>query len=264
MKARKRAPEPDDLLGGGFLKACFLREEQVPSAHRYPYSIPALRNLGTLRFHPRVTFLVGENGSGKSTLIEAIAVVAGFNPEGGSKAFNFETRRTESELHGVLQLVRGVRREKDGFFLRAESFYNVASEIDALDDERPGLLRSYGGKSLHEQSHGESFMALVLNRFRAEGLYVLDEPESALSPGRQLALLKIIDAHVRRRGSQFIIATHSPLLMAYPDAAIYHLDSDGVRTVEYEETEHYRVTRDFLNSRETFFHHLFRDEEWIE
>jgi predicted ATPase len=215
-----------------------------------------VRDLETLRLHDKVTFFIGENGTGKSTLIEAMAVAAGFNAEGGSRNFNFATRRTESELHQVLRLVRSARRQRDGYFLRAESLYNVASNIDDMVD----LADSYGGRSLHAQSHGEAFLALALHRFGSNGLYLLDEPEAALSPSRQLALLALIDDHVQHRGSQFIVATHSPILMAYPDATIYELSIEhGIRSVKYEDTDHFLITRDFLNDRQSFFNRLFSD-----
>ena len=244
------------LPAGGFLQAVALDEKKVPEERAYPFSIPAIRELGTLELHPKVTFLVGENGSGKSTLIEAIAVAAGFNAEGGTKNFNFATRRSESRLHEALDLWRGAKKERDGFFLRAESFFNVATEIEKL-----GVGESYGGRSLHEQSHGESFMALVRNRFGGEGLYILDEPEAALSPSRQLVLLAHIDRLVRDAASQFVIATHSPILMGYPDATIYLLDSGGIRAIPYEETEHFQVTRNFLNRRQTFLDVLLAEDE---
>ena len=232
----------------------------MSSFDRYPFSVPAIRELYTLDLHPKVTFLVGENGVGKSTLIEAIAVAAGFNAEGGSKNFSFSTRdENVSELHEVLRLFRGGQREKDGYFLRAESFYNVASEIERLDDGG-GFMRGYGGRSLHAQSHGESFMALALNRFRGQGLYILDEPEAALSPSRQLAMLVLIHQLVTDGGSQFVIATHSPILMAYPDATIYNLSAEsGIGPIDYEDTEHFRVTRDFLNNRQAYLNELFSD-----
>jgi predicted ATPase len=258
MRAKQNQEKGIDLTAGGFIKAILLVRERVPNFSRYPFSIPAVRALETLDLHPKVTFLVGENGSGKSTLIEAIAVAAGFNAEGGSKNFNFATRRSESKLHDALQIKRGVRREKDGFFLRAESLYNVATNIEDLG---PDLVHSYGGRSLHEQSHGESFLALAQHRFRGEGFYVLDEPEAALSPSRQLALLQVIHDLVQKRRSQFLIATHSPILMAYPEATIYHLSEKGLAPIPYEQTEHFQITRDFLNHRETYLHHLFQDPE---
>lgn len=210
-----------------------------------------------------VTFLVGENGTGKSTLLEAIAVAAGFNAEGGTRNFTFSSRETHSQLYEYLHLVKGVRRPRDGFFLRAESFYNVASNIDDLNKiptSRPPLIDSYGGKSLHEQSHGESFLALVLNRFGGEGLYLLDEPEAALSPSRQMSLLAYLHQLVERN-SQLVIATHSPILMAYPGAYIYVLSKDeGICRTPYEQTEHYIVTREFLNHPEKMIQYLLCEE----
>ena len=227
--------------------------ESVPDFKVYPFSIPSIQSLDELELDAKVTFLIGENGAGKSTLIEAIAVLMGFNAEGGSKNFRFDTRRSQSSLHEFMRPVRGHRRPRDGFFLRAESYFNVATEI-----ERLGVGDSYGGVSLHEQSHGESFLALANHRFRGHGLYILDEPEAALSPQRLLTLLSIIHEHVEERASQFVIATHSPLLMAYPNARIYCLGTSGIERVAYEDTEHYRITRDFLNSPERFFKTLFR------
>jgi predicted ATPase len=239
-----------------FLRSVTIDRSKVEQPEKYPFSIPAIKAIDQLDFDPRVTFLVGENGSGKSTLIEAIAVAAGYNAEGGSRNFNFATRRSESVLHQHVRLIRGVTRPKTGYFLRAESFFNVASEVERNDDAR----RSHGGRSLHEQSHGESFMALVNNRFGPNGLYLLDEPEAALSPQRQLALLKAIDDLVRHGNSQFIIATHSPIVLAYPGARIYLLGPDGVSTVEYEQTEHYALTRDFLVNRERYLRRLLADD----
>ena len=224
-----------------------LRRSDVPSFEVYPFSLAAVRHLDVLQLHPRVTYLVGENGTGKSTLLEAIAVSFGFNPEGGTKNFRFGTRSSHSVLHEYLRIGKGVRRPKDGFFLRAESFFNVATEIEKLDAEGmgPRLIDSYGGKSLHEQSHGESFLALMMNRFGGEGLYLLDEPEAALSPQRQLAALARIHDLVNA-GSQFVIATHSPILMAYPDSIIYACSQEGIEHIDYYDTEHYRVMRDFV------------------
>lgn len=203
-----------------YLVSCGLKAD-FP-AEGYLNDLPIVRHLRKepLRFERPVTFFAGENGSGKSTLLEAIAVAVGFNPEGGTRNFRFASRETHSPLHRHLAVARGPVRPRDGFFLRAETFYNVASEVDRLDKASPApLLASYGGKSLHEQSHGESFLALMLNRFGGNGLYLLDEPEAALSPARQMALLARIDELVKRN-SQLLIATHSPIVMAYPQAEI--------------------------------------------
>lgn len=245
----------------GYLRAVRLVRDSVPDFNVFPFSIPAIHSLDELDLDAKVTFLIGENGSGKSTLIEAVAVLAGFNAEGGSKNFRFGTRRSESCLHQFMRPVRGLRRPRDGFFLRAESYFNVATEIERLDDEPgggPPIIASYGGVSLHEQSHGESFLALAAHRLRGNGLYILDEPEAALSPQRQLTLLSIIHDLVEERASQLVIATHSPILMAYPKALIYRLAPNGIERVAYEDTEHYRITRDFLSSPERFFKGLFR------
>ncbi|WP_338766736.1 AAA family ATPase [Massilia sp. METH4] len=239
-----------------------LRREAVPGFDRYPFSLPAVKHLDVLTFHPAVTFIVGENGSGKSTLLEAIAVALGYNAEGGSRNFRFDTRASHSPLHEYVRISRGYRKPRDGWFLRAESFFNVATEIERLDEDPAGgppVIDSYGGHSLHEQSHGESFMTLLTRRFGGQGLYVLDEPEAALSPQRQLAALQQIHRLVKA-GSQFIIATHSPILMAYPDARIYACLPDGLRRTDYEDTEHYQVTLDFLRDPRGALDSLLGDE----
>ena len=225
------------------------KQYQPDGEEAYLDFIPAIRTLTELKLTRPITFFAGENGSGKSTLLEAIAAAYGFNPEGGSKNFNFSTQESHSRLFNRLRLVKGVPYARDGFFLRAESFYNVATEVDRLDREAPSpsFLKSYGGKSLHRQSHGESFLALVLNRFQANGLYILDEPEAALSHSRQLTLLARFHQLVQQN-AQFLIATHSPLLMAYPDAEILWLDDVGMRPVSYTDTEHYLITRRFLEN----------------
>ena len=228
------------MISTQYLSRISLRRDKIASFDDYPFCLPAIRSFEQLDLHPNVTFLVGENGSGKSTLLEAIAVSLGFNAEGGSKNFRFSTRGSHSDLHEYLRIAKGVRTPRDGFFLRAESFFNVATQIDNL-----GVIDSYGGRSLHEQSHGESFLALMTNRFSGQGIYILDEPEAALSPQRQLAVLSRLHDLVLD-DSQFIIATHSPILMAYPDACIYQCSREGITRVAYEETEHFQVTRDFL------------------
>jgi predicted ATPase len=238
--------------GDAFVRSLRLERDKVETFDVYPFSIPAIRTLDELVLDPQVTFFVGENGAGKSTLVEALAVALRFNAEGGTINYNFATRRSESDLHKVLRIARGTRRPRDGFFLRAESYFNVATKAEEIDADIGA------GGSAHEMSHGESFLALANNRFGDNGLYILDEPEAALSPQRQLSLLAIMHRLVNA-GSQFIIASHSPILMAYPNALIYHLTSDGISKIEYEETEHFRITRDFLANRDRFFKHLFRD-----
>ena len=225
-----------------FLREVGLKRDQALDFSAYPFSIPAVRNLDVLEFHPDVTFFVGENGAGKSTLLEAIALALGFGPEGGTKNMLFETASTTSSLHRSLKMVRSFAKPKAHYFLRAESFFNVATQVREL-----GVSDSYGGLGLHEQSHGESFMALLLNKLRGQGLYLFDEPEAALSPNRQLAALSAIHQLVEE-GSQFIIATHSPILLAYPRAKIVLFDGTGMSEVKYEDTEHYAVTKDFLNN----------------
>lgn len=237
------------MISRQYVSQVRLKVEEVASFDRYPFSLPAVRHLNTLPLHPKVTFLVGENGSGKSTLLEAIAVAFGFNPEGGTKNFGFNTRASHSELHRYLRLVKGVKQPRDGFFLRAESFFNLATEIEHLDQSAlgPPVINSYGGKSLHEQSHGESFWSLVMHRFGGNGFYVLDEPEAALSPQRQLALLSRVH-QLANENSQFVIATHSPILMAYPDADVYHCSDAGLKRVHYEDTEHFQIMHDFVTN----------------
>lgn len=235
-------------MADAYLRSVKLRREKVLSFEEYPFSLPFISQLQELELHPSVTFFVGENGSGKSTLMEAVAVAWGFNPEGGTRNFRFQTRGSHSSLHEYLRLVKSQHRARDGFFLRAESMFNVASEIENLDKEPGGplIIDSYGSRSLHEQSHGESILSVMMHRFGGHGLYILDEPEAALSPTRQLAMLRRMHDLVEQR-SQFLIATHSPMLMAYPNAWIYQISAQGIELVKLEDTEHYVVARRFLN-----------------
>jgi predicted ATPase len=249
------------MVSPQFISRISLRRDIVESFENYPFSLPAVRMLDHLEMHPKITYLVGDNGSGKSTLLEAIAVSFGFNAEGGSKNFNFGTNSTHSDLYRYLRIAKGFRKPRTGYFLRAESFYNVASEIDKLDAEpltAPRIIDGYGGVSLHHQSHGESFMTLMTQRFKGQGLYILDEPEAALSPQRQLAVLSRMHDLVQQ-GSQFIIATHSAILMAYPESSIYQFSQDGIAPVAYEDTEHFQVSRDFLASPQRMLRQLLRD-----
>ena len=230
-------------LNTQFLQHLVFRRETVESHNEYPYNLPAVKSLNRLVFHPKITYFVGENGSGKSTLLEAIAIANGFNPEGGTKNFNFNTRKSHSSLADHIRIAKGLP-PRTGFFLRAESFFNVATEIENLN-----VGEYYGGKSLHEQSHGESFMTLLTERFGAKGLYILDEPESALSPQRQLAALFRIHDLIQQ-GSQFLIATHSPILLAYPDSIIYQFSAEGIDAVSYQDTDTFQIMKAFINNPE--------------
>jgi predicted ATPase len=251
VRPRKKRDAFDPTFPG-YVREIVLDRDKVGRFESWPFSLPVVRAFSSLKLHPEVTFLVGENGSGKSTIIEAVAQAMGMNVEGGSKNFRFSTRVQESPLGDFLKVVRGFEREKDTFFLRAESFYNVATEIENLNLS----VEEYGDKSPHQQSHGESFLALLTHRFFGRGFYLLDEPEAALSPQRQLAFLAGLHAQVTGKKSQFLIATHSPIIMAYPDARIYELGADGIRETSYEQTDQYRTTRSFLEDRERFLRHL--------
>ena len=238
----------------------YFMNSPLPAGEEYIRSLPAVKYLDRLEL-PDVTFLVGENGMGKSTLIEAIAIRCGFNAEGGSKNFNFSTRRSHSALCAFLEVEKTLKRPKDGFFLRAESFYNVATEIENLDNQpaaSPKLISGYGGRSLHEMSHGESFFALMTNRFFGDGLYILDGPEAALSPSRVMAMLTLMHDLCERR-SQFIISTHSPILLAYPGAKIYELSENGISEVSYRETKTFQVMKQFLDQPERMVKYLISD-----
>lgn len=241
-----------------YIRSFYLRDMKGDTS--YISRLPVVKNLMKKKemvLKQNVTFFVGENGTGKSTLLEALAIAYGFNPEGGSWNYKFSSKDTHSSLYQHLVLAKGHKRPEDGFFLRAESFYNVATEIEKLDKIQP-VLRNYGGKSLHEQSHGESFLSLILNRFGGNGIYILDEPEAALSPSRQLTLLAQIDELVKRN-CQFIIATHSPILLAYPNASIYVLTDDSIKLTPYQETDHYILTKQFLDNPKRILTYLLED-----
>ncbi len=249
-----------------FIQRIALKRVPQEEKNSYYISLPAVAALAGdgVALQSRVTFFCGENGTGKSTLLEAVACAYGFNPEGGSRNFSFSTKSTHAGLYRFLLLSKSFRRPSDGFFLRAESFYNVATEVDRLEElgkqyGLPSMLPSYGGKSLHAQSHGESFLSMVLSRFRGGGLYILDEPEAALSPSRQLTLLYRIHA-LARQGAQFLIASHSPILMACPGAEIFEMSDAGICPTLYQETEHYRLTRAFLDNPQRILRDLLGEE----
>lgn len=227
-------------------------KENTDKSH-YPYNIPILSDFNEMKLESPVTFFVGENGSGKSTFIEAIAVACGLNAEGGSQNFNFSTNDTHSDLYNNLIVSKSGVLPKTKYFLRAESFYNVASEIEKI----PDALFSHGNKSLHNYSHGESFITLVENRFYDKGLYILDEPEAALSPLKQMRLLILIDKLVKG-GSQFIIATHSPILLAYPNSTINDFDNGMIET-KYEDMEHFKLYKMFINDPANVLSKLIED-----
>jgi len=212
------------------------------SQYSYLRQIEAIKDLEELEFTSPITFFVGENGSGKSTLLEAIAVAYGFNPEGGTKNYNFSTYDSHSELHDAIRISKGFRRASGGYFLRAESFYNVATK----EEEYVDLL--HPSQKYHEKSHGESFLALAQNHLRPNGVYIFDEPEAALSPQRQLTLLMEI-VECAKQGSQFIIVTHSPILLGIPGAQIFTFDDGTIHLCGYEETDSFQITEMFINNR---------------
>lgn len=235
----------------GFITKVIFRQGDFPHG-RYPFNLPCLKDLDELTLNPKITFLVGENGSGKSTLLEAIAVAAGMNAEGGGRNFNFSSHDTHSSLHEYLTLVRRAF-PLDNYFLRAETYYNVSTQIQELKMEH-----NYGGRP-HEFSHGESFLALFDNRFGGDGFYLVDEPEAALSPQRQLALLLVIHRLVESLYSQLVIATHSPILLSYPGATIYECSEDGVSEIKYEDSSCYRITKGFLEDPGRYINAVLRN-----
>ena len=243
-----------------FLKSIRLKQNQIFSKENYPFTIPAIKQFTALDLKSNVTFFVGENGSGKSTLLEAIAYQCEFNTAGGGRNNSYDVHASHSDLGEYIQL-SWMPKITNGFFLRAESFYDFATYIDHL--EAPDKYRAYGGKSLLKQSHGESFLSLFLHRFRGEAIYLLDEPEAALSPQRQLTFLRIMHELAEKEGCQFIIATHSPILLGYPHATILQFHDQGLEEVAYEQTEHYQITKYFLQHREKMLKELLIEDEEI-
>lgn len=223
-----------------------LLREEISDFSYYPFSLPVIKFFNKIDLHKHVTFIVGENGSGKSTLLESLAIALGLNAEGGSKNHNFNTKETHSNLSDFIRVARGIKRPENEFFFRAESFYNLATNIDDLGRD---LRSSYGGKSLHDQSHGESFMSLFNSRFGENGIYLLDEPEAALSPQRQMAFLIRLNQLVLQN-CQFVIATHSPIVLSYPNAQIIQISDSGLEYVDCEETQTFDLYKLFIENKD--------------
>lgn len=241
------------MIGSPFLSRVSLREDRIqPDVH--PFTLPVLANGLTLEFTTPVTFFVGENGSGKSSLLEALAWATGFGLHGGNRDHQYVDGEEGHALGRALAL-SWRQRSTDGFFLRAETFHQFSSYLE----ESGSTFARYGGRSLHEQSHGEAFLSLFEHRFE-DGLYLLDEPEAALSPQRQLAFMQIMHGLAQQRVAQFIVATHSPLLLCLPGARVLEFENGVISEVAYRDTEHFRLTRDFLNDPERYFRYLFADE----
>jgi predicted ATPase len=254
MPSKRRRRTPQLILGSPFLTGISLREERVQKGV-HPFTLPLLEDENfQLTFTTPVTFLVGENGSGKSTLLEALAWALGFGAQGGSRDNSYAEGADGHPLGRALNL-NWRQRVTDGFFLRAETFYNFATYLE----EAGSTFLAYGGKSLHQQSHGEAFLSLFENRVE-DGMYLLDEPEAALSPGRQLTFLSILHQLASIKVAQFIIATHSPILLTLPGATVLSIEEGRLREVSYRDTEHYQLTRDFLNAPERYHRHLFRND----
>lgn len=242
-----------NLSARPYLQKVSFRSDVVLDFDTYPLSIPAIKEVEQIEFHPDVTFIVGENGTGKSTFMEAIALSLGLGPEGGTTNVQFRTAKSESDLNEKLRMIRSFKKPSETYFLRAESLYNLATYMDEVN-----YLQSYGGKSLHAQSHGEAVMTVLQQKLRGGGLYLFDEPEAGLSPSRQLAAITAVHELVLAK-SQLIIATHSPMLLAYPRSKIYHFDSCGISEISFRDCEQLFVARDFLNNHESWMAKLLSD-----
>lgn len=246
-----------------YLKTITLLKEEVQNWDSHPFSVPAIKSLDTLELNSPLCFLVGENGTGKSTLLEAIASHCGYGSEGGTKNIYHRTGQDAyyqpAELLSKTIRLSWSKKLFQGYFFRAESFFNIASHLDTLEKESGGTLGSYGGKSLHEQSHGESFISLFKNKFTKEGFYLLDEPEAALSPQKQLAFLVLLNELLKQPNTQLIIATHSPILLAFPGAQILSFDEGYIKEISYQESSPYKIVSGFISDPPRYFHQLFKE-----
>lgn len=237
-----------------YLRYVEIKEPNQHDWSLYPFNIPAVNDMENIDFHADVTFFVGDNGSGKSTVLESLALALGFSEEGGTLNVQLNSASSSSNLYEALKLIKSYKKPKDYYFLRAESFYNVGTYMNEL-----GYIDGYGG-NIHERSHGEAFFKVLSHKLRGNGLYLLDEPEAALSPYMQMTALAVIDQLCKDQ-SQLIIATHSPILLAYPNATIYQFSDTGIKKVKYEETDHFRITRDFLNNYEKRVEQLLKEND---